>query len=184
MNRIILATVILCMLLPAPAARAQEEASQPPCLPIAESALEVLEGTWTVDWLYRTAPGDFEQSVATSQFQLDLAGCAIVEHFEGTLRRAPFRAITVITRRPQGRFDRVRVDSEHGGLTLSTGHMQGDTLVFDWERPIGDRVVRTRHYYLEITREAFIVEFYLSRAIDAPWELVQRAEYRRSKRHR
>lgn len=159
----------------------QDQAAHPPCLPITESLLAPLEGAWTVNWTYRTAPGQFAQSLGQAQIRQDLNGCALIEHFEGTLRGLPFSAITMFSQKAEGQYDRVRIDSEHGSFTQSAGHVQGDSLVFEWQNDLGTRVLRTRHYFFEIRDTTFTVEFYLSRSEGAPWELVQRARYRKRK---
>ena len=76
-------------------------------------------------------------------------------------------------------FDRVRIDSEHGAFTQSAGHVRGDSLVFEWQRALGEHVLRTRHYFYEITGASFTVAFYLSQSDGAPWELVEQARYRK-----
>ena len=157
----------------------QDQTTHPPCLPIAETLLAPLEGSWVVDWSYRTAPGQFAESLGQAHIRQDLYGCALVEHFEGTLRGLPFSAITMISQKAEGQYDRVRIDSEHGSFTQSAGHVEGDSLVFEWQRDLGTRVLRTRHYFFEITESSFTVEFYLSGSEGAPWELVQRSAYRK-----
>lgn len=161
----------------------QAQADHPPCLAITGSILDSLVGHWTVDWSYRTAPGQFVESQAHSRFRADLNGCAIVENFEGTLQGHPFSAMTMMTQKSNGLFDRVRVDSEHGSFTQSHGFVQNDTLIFEWQRDLGKRVLRTRHYFFNFAKSSFAVEFYLSRSEESPWELVQRARYRRNKNH-
>ncbi len=180
MNKALLLLLVLFTLCRDQDAQAQQDlTTQPPCLPIAESLLAPLEGAWTVEWTYRTAPGEFAKSMAQSRIEQDLYGCALIEHFEGTLRSLPFSAITLFSQKAEGHFDRVRIDSEHGSFTQSEGHVAGDSLVFEWQRDLGERVLRTRHFFFEMTGESFTVEYYMSRSSGAPWALVQRARYRK-----
>lgn len=144
---------------------------------MADSPLTALEGTWDVAWAYRTAPGVFAESQAEAQITQDVLGCVLVEHFEGTLNDHPFHALTMISAPRMGHYERVRIDSEHGGFTQSAGQMQADSLVFTWQRDLGTRLLRTRHVYSDLSPSAFSVTFYMSPRADAPWQVVQRARY-------
>ncbi len=87
--------------------------------------------------------------------------------------------ITMFSQKSDGTFDRVRIDSEHGSFSQSEGHAEGDSLVFVWQRDLGERILGTRHYFFDFDDSSFTMAFYMSRSADDPWELVQRALYRR-----
>lgn len=177
----LLSGIILCT---SPYAVAQhEQAIPPPCLPVADAMLAPLVGAWDVDWTYRTAPGQFTKATAQSNIQLDLLGCVLTETFDGTSADRPFSAVTMISQKSEGIYDRVRIDSGHGAFTQSVGQVTGDSLVFEWQRDMGTRVLRTRHYFFDITTTSFTVAFYLSRQEGAPWELVERSVYRKKEEH-
>lgn len=179
-------TVVVTALMPlvlsylAPAAVAQQgQGALPPCIAAENSPLGSLVGSWTVEWHYRTAPGEFAVSPAKAEISLDLEGCAITEHFRGTLRGAPYVALTVISRPSEAEYDRVRIDSEHGSFAQSSGSAVGDSLIFNWERQLATRMLRTRHQFTDIQPSSFTVEFFMSPRMDTPWELVHKAHYRR-----
>lgn len=155
----------------------QNQTGNPPCISLENTPLSSLAGKWKVDWKYRTSPEQYEDLTAVSVIEFDLNGCCLVEHFEGSLNGHDFSAITMISEKSEGVFDRVKIDSEHGGFTQSSGHIKGDSLVFDWQRDLGNRIIRTRHYYFDISETSFVVEFYLSPSEGTPWQLVQRARY-------
>jgi hypothetical protein len=57
--------------------------------------------------------------------------------------------------------------------------MPNDTLIFAWQRDLGERLLRVQHKYFVIEEESFYAERYLSHSESSPWELVERAHYRR-----
>lgn len=126
-----------------------QEAPGPPCIPINDGDLGPLIGSWSVEWHYRTAPGKFAISEATAEIILDLDGCVLAEHFSGILREIPFTAVTMISQTAKGQYDRIRIDSEHGKFTHSSGKAAEDSVIFTWERDLGTRVLRTRHIFTE-----------------------------------
>ena len=156
-----------------------QDAAEPPCNQIAETPLGSMVGSWTVEWQYRTAPGEFAVSEAEAEIVVDLGGCSIREDFSGTLRGIPFSSVTMFALPEVGRYARVRIDSEHGRFGQSSGYSSGDSLVFESERDLGTRVLRTRHVYEDFTESSFKVEFFMSPRDGAPWELVQSAHYQR-----
>lgn len=158
---------------------AQAPIEHPPCVSIEGTVLSDLEGLWDVNWSYRVSPGEFIESQAHSTFTAELAGCALIERFEGTLRGQPFSSITLFSWQTEERLERVRLDSEHGAHSYSVGSVRSDTLVFEAERDLGQRVLRTRHLFYNVTSSSFDVEFYMSRSLDSPWELVESAVYMR-----
>ena len=154
-----------------------DQYQMPPCRSVAGTRLADLEGTWIVDLSYRVAPGNFDASTADATLVRELAGCAVVERFDGQLQGRPYSAISMFSWKTADTLARVRVDSEHGSPTLSTGHVSGDTLVFETARDLGTRVLRTRHLYFDVRELSFDVEFFMSRSLDSHWELVQRSRY-------
>ena len=175
-----LLVALLAALVLAPAAFAQEDpGTRPPCLQVDGDLLGGLVGAWVVEWQYRTSPGEFETSTARSQISLDLERCALTERLHGTLRGVPYVALTMITRPTETEYDRVRVDTEHGTFSQSKGALVDGALVFEWQRDLGTRLLRTRHRFSEIEPNSFLVEFFMSPREDAPWELVQKASYTR-----
>ena len=152
-----------------------------PCIDIDDSPLINLVGLWTVEWHYRTAPGEFVVSTADAEIVSDLEGCAVIERFRGSLRGSPYSALSVISRPTETTYDRVRIDSEHGSFVQSSGYMTTDSLVFNWKRDLETRTLRTRHLFIAVNPSSFTVEFYMSPRDGAPWELVHKAHYTRAK---
>lgn len=175
-----LISFVLLSVFTVPGSWAQEDApGPPPCHLISDSILAAFEGAWTVEWLYRTAPGEFAESTAESRFEQDAAGCVLAEHFEGTLHGRVYAALKHFAEKDEGIYDQTRVDSEHGTFTQAEGRLVGDTLVFRNSRDLGERILRTRHIFFEFTTASFQMKAYMSRDTNAPWELVERALYRR-----
>ncbi len=155
-------------------------APAPPCLSVREGPLASLLGRWTVDWSYRVAPGEFAESVATAEIVADLHDCAVRETFRGVLRELPYEAVTLFSQPEASTFDRMRIDTEHGRFVRSAGTLEGGALVFENERDLGTRILRTRHEFKSVTDSSFEVEFFLSPRDGSPWELVHRAVYTRT----
>lgn len=151
--------------------------AQPACHAIESDHLRALEGSWSVDWRYRVAPGEWLDVTATSSVRKDLMGCALVERFTAELDTIPYHAISIFTEPAKGRFDRLTVDSQHGGLMKHDGHLKGDTLVFVWQTKLGNLLVRTRHTFFRNAQGVSVREQYLSRGEEATWELRQRMVY-------
>ena len=154
-------------------------APAPPCLSVREGPLAALLGRWNVDWSYRVAPGEFAESAATAEIVADLHGCAVRETFRGVLRDLPYEAVTHFSQPEPTVFDRMRIDTEHGRFVRSAGTLENDALVFENERDLGTRILRTRHEFKSVTDSSFEVEFFLSPRDGSPWELVHRALYTR-----
>ena len=155
--------------------------AQPACHPISSSVLEPLEGFWNVDWSYRRSPDNFLETTGTSAITSDLYGCVLTERFTAAIDTIPFAAITLFSAPSPTELHRVTVDSQHGGLIKHDGRVAGDTLVFEWQIELSNRTLRTRHIFVMSGRDQFTKEHYLSSAVGQPWELRQRAVYRRIK---
>lgn len=155
------------------------EAPDLPCHRIDESSLALFEGQWTVAWTYRTSPGEYVESTAEATIEQDLLGCVLIERFEGMLEGRPFAAMTLFSQKSADTFDRILVDTAHGSFSQYEGVQQGDTLIYSWQRDLGERVLRTRHTYIATGEDVFLAEFHMSRSEGSPWELVERAHYRR-----
>jgi len=151
----------------------------PPCVQTAFGRLEALEGVWEVEWDNRISPGHFEQTVAQAQIEMTIPYCVLLERFSGTVRGSPFWATGLLTV-GSGGVQRVWVDSEHGDPLVFHGQWTRDTLTFLWERDLGNRKIRLRHLYLEIGTHSFRTATYLASSVDAAWELVSEARYRRA----
>ncbi len=113
--------------------------------------------------------------------QYDLYGCVLTERFMAAIDTIPYTRITAISEPHQGEYDRSTVDSQHGGILLHAGTASGDTMIFTWQREIGNRLIRTRHLYIFQSHDGLEIEFYLSRAPGEPWELRQKGVYTRVK---
>jgi hypothetical protein len=161
-------------------ARDGEAQGQPPCASPAFEKIRKLEGTWTVSWTNRVAPGQFEHPSATSRIQAGVPGCALVERFQSTVRGRSFWATALLSLSKTDSAHRVWLDSEHGEPLLFDGVWLGDTLRLEWHKNIGDRVMRLRHSYFAITPDSFHTATYLSPSAAAGWQLVAEAAYRRN----
>ncbi len=136
-------------------------------------------GHWSVAWKYRVAVGEYANSIATSVINSALAGCVLSKDFNGELLGEPFARFSLISIEKDGSLKEIHIDSQHRSFNETVGRVTSDSLIFDWARDMGDRVMRRRMYYVSSGPDQFTSRAYLSISEVSPSELVEESTYTR-----
>lgn len=148
------------------------------CTDVEREFLATLVGSWEVEASRRGGEGVFEEFRAHSLIESGLEECGIIERFRSIGFAGFASQIGVLAAGPEGSFELARVDSEHGGFTVSSGRLSDDVLTLEWSRDLGSRILRTQFIMRRVSDSHFQMESYMSRADGPTWELTYRAEYR------
>ena len=103
------------------------------CSDTVSAALGSFTGTWQVRALFRSGPGTWDSTVATSRFSPELGGCVLRQEYWGTRygEAYHFLAMWGANGPPGGRIQRFFAHSLHGIFTLAAGAWRADTLVLE-----------------------------------------------------
>lgn len=142
----------------------------------AETALSYV-GKWTVDWTYRTAPDEYNQTTGISRIEAFAGTCGLRERFEAQRNEAYFYDWTANSLDANDK-QAVWIDSAHGGFMHYQSAL-GTTdwpVRFVWHHPNGR--LQTRFQYSEVKDGMFSIERHLSTDSGENWALTSRATYR------
>lgn len=149
------------------------------CAHVEFQTIRPLLGEWRVEASDRVSPNVYERTTGTSVITTVMDGCVLLEEYRGDRQGTEFHRLTMLSIAPDGAFEHVRLDSGHGAFTISHGQWVRDTLVFEYARPMADRVLRTWAFYTELTADRFRLTRYLQRSDDVEPELTFDAIYER-----
>ncbi len=135
------------------------------------------KGKWQVAWTYRTAPGEYSKTTATSRIANAPGACGIREHFEGARDEPYFYEWTTTSLNAPTR-EGVWLDSAHGRfLHYKAAEGTDDWPVrFVWSHK-NDRL-QTRFQYSTVKDDSFTIERHLSSDGGQSWALTSSAVYR------
>lgn len=124
----------LLLMLPGPA-RAQTRdparSYSPPCLRAELEQIAFLEGSWDVISRKSVGEGQWQESRARATWKPILGGCALQEHWSGTLDGEPMEWVQLLAYDHRGaRWQQVMLDWAHGNVITSEGHATAGGLVF------------------------------------------------------
>lgn len=133
-------------------------------------------GKWTVDWTYRTAPGEYGQATGLSRITGFAGTCGLRERFEAMRGQAYFYDWTANSLGSDDK-EAVWIDSAHGGfLPYESAPGTIDWPVrFVWRHENGR--LQTRFQYSPVTDGGFTIERHLSSDGGESWALTSRAKY-------
>jgi hypothetical protein len=125
--------VVIALLAPAGSAAAQAGAPAFSCADTVDAALRAYHGTWRVTALFRTGPGAWDTTEATSSFTPDLGGCVLRQDYRGRRygEAYDYLALWGANGNPAARIQRFFTHSLHGIFDISAGSFVGDTLVLE-----------------------------------------------------
>ncbi len=138
-----------------------------------------LVGVWEVEWTYRVEVGKYETSTASAVIEPALLGCALIEKFEGTLRGKDFSRVTMVGIDDDNLLTQIGIDSEHRRFGETAGTISGDSLIFEFSRDMGERILRRREHFAVSDSGRINMRAELSVSEESPWALVEEAIYRR-----
>ena len=154
--------------------------AQPPDCPRAPMKdLTRLAGEWTVTFDYRLDGELIRADTAHALIELAADGCALIEKVQVSLRGQPLAIAKILVAPTSETLQQAYVDSFHGGLSVSQGHVLNDTVRFERSRDWGTHIQLVRHEYFDIEANAFKTESQMSPDNGENWILVQHAFYLR-----
>jgi len=100
------------------------------CADTVEAALGAFRGSWHVRALFRTGPGTWDTTAASSTFIPDLVGCVLRQEYRGRRYGEPYTYLALWGANgfPERRIQRFFAHSLHGIFDVSAGMFHGDTL--------------------------------------------------------
>jgi hypothetical protein len=152
---------------------------RPACGEAARSFIAALAGTWTVESSVRVSPDRYAAGTGDVTSTVALGGCGLVTTQELEVEGVSRSEVRALSAGVGGRIELSAADSEHGGFTVSSGRLRGDTLFLEWSRDLDGRTMRTRKEYRLLSRDVYDVEHRLSRSHDDPWVVTYRGTLRR-----
>jgi hypothetical protein len=181
MFRTPLLVALLLGLVPRSRAVAQAGSSPFSCADTVEAALGAFRGSWHVRALFRTGPGTWDTTEATSTFAPDLAGCVLRQDYRGRRygEAYAYLAIWGANGSPEGRVQRFFTHSLHGLCDISAGMFHGDTLQLESRLTVQGRpLIEQTRITRPIDGQFFQTD---GRSTDggATWTETLRATYRR-----
>lgn len=142
-------------------------------------------GKWQVEWTYRTAPGEYANSAATSRITGAPGVCGIREFFEGIkkdtdedIRDVPYFYEWTTSSLQTANREAVWLDSAHGGFLHYTS-VEGSEqwpIRFVWSHQNGR--LKTRFQYSDVTDGSFTIERHLSSDSGQSWALTSNSVYK------
>lgn len=136
-TRQVLIITLPLLLFPAALVQAQNQEPslnyRPPCLRAELEQIAFLEGNWDVRSRRRVRSTEerWQEASAQATWTPILAGCALQEHWSGTVDGKPLEWIQLIAYDHRGeQWQQVQLDWAHGNVITSEGHVNEDRLIF------------------------------------------------------
>jgi broad specificity phosphatase PhoE len=141
--------------------------------------LSSLAGAWEAESRVRVAPDEYADARSTVESTIALGGCGLVSVHELTVDGSVRSEVHMLSADGEGRFELSAVDSEHGSSTVSSGRRDGDVLLLEWSRDLGDRELRTRKEYRVVSGDEYRLEHRLSPSEGDSWAVTFEGTFRR-----
>jgi len=148
------------------------------CTRSAFAPLRGITGRWDVSATERLAPDRYQETGGTALFEL-VFDCTIREARSGIRGENDYGVAAMISVPTDEEVQYLHLDSEHGSFMVSVGGWQGDTLVVDWARDMGNRTLRLQRRILLALPDSVVATYLLRPSDESPWEVVWRGLYRR-----
>ena len=155
--------------------------NQASCASTEAQKLNFLLGEWKVSSRFRLSkqPEQWEETQASSKITFLFEGCLLVEQFEGTRQRHPFKATASYAYdRNAKKYQWVGADSEHGVLTLYTGSLNGNDLMLESKVEISGQTVLLRRVWTQLASGGFSVQSQRSNDAGRTWDTAWHLTYR------